>query len=134
MQLTGVPAGTATLTEPASPPPVIHIQAGTPQAIDVLQNPLSIQTNPDATTSATSLTPSTRLATVINNLQELVQSPTTALGNPETGNVIIKNERTGEIQELSVDELRRSYEDEEVNRFLRVFARVSATISLLRRN
>ncbi|PVG04805.1 hypothetical protein CPB86DRAFT_778098 [Serendipita vermifera] len=111
------------MTEPVNQTPVIHIQAGTPLAKDVLQNPLAIQTSPDAATSATSLTPSTRIATVINNLQELVQSPTTALGNPETGNIIIKNEQTGEVQELSVDELRRSYEDEEVNRFLRVFAR-----------
>ncbi|CAG8700838.1 11359_t:CDS:2, partial [Acaulospora colombiana] len=113
MQLTGAPTGTATMTEPVNQTPVIHIQAGTPLAKDVLQNPLAIQTNPEAATSATSLTPSTRIATAINTLQELVQSPTTALGNPETGNVIIKNEQTGEVQELSVDELRRSYEDEE---------------------
>jgi hypothetical protein len=43
---------------------------------------------------------------------------------PETGNVVITDEKTGETREFSRQELRQQYEDGEVDRFLRVFARV----------
>lgn len=61
---------------------------------------------------------------VVNKITENLQAPGTVFA-PETGNVVITDEKTGETREFSRQELRQQYEDGEVDRFLRVFARVS---------
>ena len=88
---------------------------------------LAFKTGPAArsSTSLNSFTPSERIASVITKIQETVQSPTTAFAPEEPATVTITNEKTGETHELSTEELRRQYEDEQVDRFLRVFSRVS---------
>lgn len=96
---------------------------GTPGDLE----PLNIQATTllPKTTSSVSLTPSDRVASVINKITAKAQSPNYVLSPQESNAAIVTNNDKSEEQSLSLDELRRRYDDEQVDRFLRVFARVS---------
>lgn len=67
---------------------------------------------------------------VMNKITETVQAPGSMFA-PETGSIDVTDEKTGETKRFSRQELRQEYEDEEVSRFLRVFARVCFLLDIV---
>jgi hypothetical protein len=66
----------------------------------------------------------------VNKSENAVQSPRSSISNPLSPQenrvtAIVADDEENNEKSPSVDELRRRHEDEQIDRFLRVFARVS---------
>lgn len=83
-----------------------------------LVNAATPEARPDAPDN-----PSLRTTSPISHVIEKVAEKVN-VSLKERGHVLVADPKTGEVQEMSREELRKQYEDEEIDRFLRVFSRV----------
>lgn len=79
--------------------PIVNVDPGTPAAVDTPKN----DTLGKAALAPLTSPSSTSFATVINKITETVQSPTSAFAPNETGSVLVKDEKTGQTHELSLE-------------------------------